>query len=748
MLMVYTHQVGLRRVYSGIAASLATCLLLIAAYPLSAVPARTYAASGCSASVDPTSAPDGSDTGFAFTVTDATDALAWVKVTSPSANLAIDAASSDWLPTVNFTSSFATFSGSAINPGNPIAVNVAATVSYFPDSNWIVQASTDSSGVGAMTCSGSLPITVTNVAPPNILTISATAAPTSAVVSWTTDKPANGSVAYGKTTAYGSQVSTATFDTGHNLTLSGLTPATTYHYQITCQDQSGNSVTSVDGTFFTAAQPTSTTTSSGQPAPQTPQVTNSSDKVPPTISFTTAIPKITAKEPTISGVAADNIAVTKVEYSTDGGTDWLSADTITGLGTQHASFSFTPVNLDDGTYAVLARATDAGGNITATPSVQLVIDRQPPVVGGVVIALGPQVLTPDGRGVITTIPNVNLSITTSTTGGATTLDIQAVNAYKPRSGIVASFAMHQVDDSSLWNGTLSFNQAGSYQLLAYAIDGAGNTTTRVVANVIVTSPGRTLTATGPIEHAAVTAYYLDPDTNNWTPWDGQPFGQQNPQTTDAHGFFTLFLPAGTYYLHAEAAGYQSVNSQTFTVSEPSAITNTLYLGSAPHLGPWQLPWLNLAVQVPVQSGVQRTLPPVFGNNILGSSLPNATFTDISGHTENTVEWLGKPTVVTVMSDWAPMSAEQVPILERLARNPDIQVKPIGLQASIERLRADNAVASSSLTWLADPDGSTLRVFPAGSVPAHYFVDRKGVVRQVVYGVLSYDQLVTDITNLP
>ena len=76
----------------------------------------------------------------------------------------------------------------------------------------------------------------------------------SAVVSWSTDKPTTGSVVCGTSSAYGSTpVLSSTAATSHSVTLSGLDPATVYHYQITATDTSGNSAVTPDATFTTLA---------------------------------------------------------------------------------------------------------------------------------------------------------------------------------------------------------------------------------------------------------------------------------------------------------------------------------------------------------------------------------------------------------------------------------------------------------------------------------------------------------------
>ena len=81
---------------------------------------------------------------------------------------------------------------------------------------------------------------------------------TSVTVAWTTDEAADSRVRYG--TGAGGYPETAynALDlTGHSLTLTGLTPATVYHYVVESTDRNGNTVVSDEGFFETPAPSTS-----------------------------------------------------------------------------------------------------------------------------------------------------------------------------------------------------------------------------------------------------------------------------------------------------------------------------------------------------------------------------------------------------------------------------------------------------------------------------------------------------------
>ena len=94
---------------------------------------------------------------------------------------------------------------------------------------------------------------------------------TSAVITWQTNNGADSRVDYGTTPPFAT-VSDAALVTFHSLTLTGLTPTTTYHYQVTSVDGYSQSATSADATFTTTAP---------APAGFSVQVSSSADRSAP-----------------------------------------------------------------------------------------------------------------------------------------------------------------------------------------------------------------------------------------------------------------------------------------------------------------------------------------------------------------------------------------------------------------------------------------------------------------------------------
>ncbi len=88
------------------------------------------------------------------------------------------------------------------------------------------------------------PPVISNVAAVNITDNSAN-------IEWETDEAADSTVDYGEDTNYGEQETDSSLVISHSILLDNLTPNTTYHYQVTSMDASGNTEVSADFVFTT-----------------------------------------------------------------------------------------------------------------------------------------------------------------------------------------------------------------------------------------------------------------------------------------------------------------------------------------------------------------------------------------------------------------------------------------------------------------------------------------------------------------
>jgi hypothetical protein len=164
---------------------------------------------------------------------------------------------------------------------------------------------------------------------------------TTATIVWNSDKPLTSQVKYGKTTEYGLlSAFNATPVTSHSVTLTGLTPATTYNYMAMSTDSTGQVIPSGNATFTT---------------------TGSHDA--------SAIGSVTATG--VTGTAAtitwttDQPSTSQVEYGDTPAYGSLSAFTPAPV-TAH---SVTLTALKPGiTYNYAALSTSASGKITTSPN--------------------------------------------------------------------------------------------------------------------------------------------------------------------------------------------------------------------------------------------------------------------------------------------------------------------------------------------------------------------------------------------
>jgi hypothetical protein len=183
---------------------------------------------------------------------------------------------------------------------------------------------------------------------------------TSAIISWATDQTATSLVQYGTTTAYGSASAlNLALITSHAVTLTGLTPGTTYNFAVLSSNSAGVSTASANFTF----------------------ATQELLSPPPQISYL-AFWGITSSGVTISW-STDVPSTTGVEY---GATSDLGSSTPTQALLTN-SHGVTLTGLAAGTtYYFQAQSTDANGNIGYSAVYSFTtVGTVAPVITGIVV---------------------------------------------------------------------------------------------------------------------------------------------------------------------------------------------------------------------------------------------------------------------------------------------------------------------------------------------------------------------------
>ena len=607
--------------------------------------------------------------------------IRWLQIIRPDAGyLFTDSAAPGW--TVNFAGSTAVLSGGTVSSGATydFTLDIQTANPGTPPGSWTVLASDEPSGTAPLACTGDTTIQLSGPPPPDnqppTLTnlVLSKLTPTSVVISYLTNEPAISQIEYGTSSSYGS---TTDYETSyafqHQRTLTGLTPNTGYHFQVDFEDETSNGDITPDNTFLTPKIPVGVSpvpdNNSANAAtllpgssPTTPlKPADQREKVPPTIGWESQLSAPLPKAPILSGTAEDNVGIAQVQYSTDGGLNWVGATEIKGIGTKKATFSFTPIITEDGNYIVKAQAMDTSGNLAVSLPLTLVIDTGPPIIGGVFFSVGPQSLVAE-NGVTRAIASLDQTITLNAIGGPTSVTLVATQQGGKRAS--HNFTMAQSPTNGLWAGLASFAEAGQYTLVANAVDGAANTSSRNLGDIKVTPSGWVHGPDGQaLSGATVTVYSLDSETGHWAIWDGAPFGQVNPQVTTKSGQYESFLPSGQYFTQITGPGYRTVRSPIFSLPTPTPVGSGVTLKKnwgfrAGRVGLWLPGYKTEASLVPAenQPEVAATTRP----------LPRFSLPSTNGQTVTDVSLLGRPTVMTVMTTWAPSSAEQLAQLDRLA----------------------------------------------------------------------------------
>jgi peroxiredoxin len=729
-------RVGMRRI-----AILVACTLMV--FQLQMLPA--YAAPiACSVSISPTTVEPSSGPAFTISVTNTgTDPLVWVDMTAPDIGVTYAGSSiSNWSTADHDRG--VTVSGNSINPGDSYDFQLNLTIGLPRASgNWSVTASSDGNGVGALGCGGSKGLSISGHPDFNgangVSNISATSITSSrATITWDSDFATSSFVYYGANSSYASQSSyDANLAGSHSVLLTGLSPNTTYHFQVAGTDGNGSFAYSMDNTFVTLPAPTSSgsnkstgNSNPGQSTTTPATVSRTGVGQPPGVMLATPIAGKYSVAPKVTGSATDDKGVTKVEYTTDGGANWLPVDVLNGAGTTSTTFEFMPSLQLDGDYSVMVRASDADGNSVTTASQKLIIDRLPPIVGASTMSVGPQAVVPDGSGIRYAATGIDQRIALNAVGGPNKVVIEAAQG----SGEAQSFTTSFAADIGLWLGSMAFHKPGTYRLTVKAVDGAGNTTSRSLGSVVV-EPSLSVVDSASRRPllATVEVYYRNADTNDWVLWDAGSYGQQNPLKS-GHG---LYLPGGTYYLKFMAAGHKTMLTKSFTLKQPTIISDTIALQQRPRLGPFQLPSWGLGqTQLKFARSTAAAKLPV-------ETVPSFSVTEVDGTVISSSSLRGKPTIVVFFTTWSTAAKDQLSALSAIDNN-ELNTVAIGVGDNAARLSAYLKLAGYEVDAIADTENKLAEKFGASAVPATYFINRRGEVKKVVTGLLSKEELIRNV----
>ena len=233
-----------------------------------------YVASAISGGVTTTDANyvDGSETDYSFITTNDTEAPLFVGADPFTITTLINTSTITWQTDksanseINYGTNSGSLASSTFNSSLTILHSLTLTDLTANTTYYFSASSTDVNGNSTTSAEYSFTtLSAPDTTPPVISGLSVeNISLTGATVVWTTDEKSNATVNYGTSS---SSLATLVGDvsdfstTTHSIVLSGLTPSTTYYYQVRAQDSSGNATTTAVASFSTTPDTTAPTIS-------------------------------------------------------------------------------------------------------------------------------------------------------------------------------------------------------------------------------------------------------------------------------------------------------------------------------------------------------------------------------------------------------------------------------------------------------------------------------------------------------
>lgn len=606
--------------------------------------------------------------------------------------------------------------------------------------------------------------------------------PNSAKIEWKTNVPATSRIIFGesKDDLSGSTIELSTLTTTHSITLSDLIPKTKYFFSAISRNAADTATSSALGEFETpsieiqqlvdvarpdALPPGSTRTlipkiSAGETVTTVPILPTTGDASPPeVILFEFDENPTEDTTPTFFGRAFDARGViAAVSYSTDGGLTWLPISQITGIGTSNTRFSVTASNLRDGNYDVVFRVKDNSGNVGYSPSRSFVVDERPPSTGANALFLGTQSVVPSSLGTVQTLAGMVSKIVTTALGGAIKIEVIATKTDGPKEEKTSStFPLSHFKSADLWYGDIKIEKPGVYDLKIKSDDGTGATSVRPVNPFSVADPGiiKNIENGEPIKGARVSIYQFFEEQNRFILWPGEIYNQSNPQITQGDGIYRFILPPGKYYLKAERAGFQTLYTDITEFKSHSILALSLPLAEKPYIK-----IIGKKIHLPVLPdflGSKRAtvLPQVSTPqsqeifSLLNKPAPIFNLPDTKGESVDLRYLRGKRTIITVWSTWSPLAQAQIPIVDKAQRilGDDARFLLVSLQESAGIIDNYLRRGGYGVTGIVDQEGRFADKYPVLTTPQHFFIDRKGNIRDIFVGFLDEKALLEKAREL-
>ncbi len=121
----------------------------------------------------------------------------------------------------------------------------------------------------------------------------------------------------------------------------------------------------------------------------------------------------------------------------------------------------------------------------------------------------------------------------------------------------------------------------------------------------------------------------------------------------------------------------------------------------------------------------------------GFLAPDFTLETTQGEAMTLAQLHGKPAIVNFWASWCPPCRAEMPTLQRLYEQRGAEFVLLGVNASSQDSlpKVYQLLAEQGITFpiLLDVRGETVKAYQVLSLPTTFFIDRQGLIREVVVG---------------
>ena len=133
---------------------------------------------------------------------------------------------------------------------------------------------------------------------------------------------------------------------------------------------------------------------------------------------------------------------------------------------------------------------------------------------------------------------------------------------------------------------------------------------------------------------------------------------------------------------------------------------------------------------------------------VGTPAQDFTATDVDGKTVSLSSFKGQPVWLTFGASWCAACVAEAPDVEtayQKAKAGGAVVLSVSINEDSATARDFRGRLGLTFPMLADPDTSVASAYRVNGIPAHYFIDKSGVLRSMKTGGLSLEQMETELT---